>query len=55
MNAVTDRLTRVAGRDVLTATLERKLANPETFRLNPVQALGCVPLSNGACCWLAAY
>jgi hypothetical protein len=30
MNAVTDRLTRVAGRDQLTATLERKLSNPET-------------------------
>ena len=30
MNAVTGRLTRVAGRDRLTATLERKLSNPET-------------------------
>jgi len=30
MNAVTDRVIRVAGRDPLSATLEHKLANPET-------------------------
>jgi len=30
MNAVTDRVIRVAGRDPLSATLEHKLANPDT-------------------------